>query len=207
MLCNVTLAEGLEPPAGVVTSPDNTLPRQPTEPVRRPLDEPLISIVIPCYNHAGYLGGAIESALSQTYQNREVIVVDDGSRDAPGDVTARYPGVMCIHQSHQGLGAARNAGIEASKGELLVFLDADDRLLPKALESGLECLRAHPDCGFVFGAHRTIVAGADRPSPCTSPRFIETCTSAFCLRIAWPCTGPFSSGARQFWRSTSTIGG
>ena len=77
--------------------------------------------------------------------------------------------MICVQQPHQGLAAARNAGIGASKGELLVFLDADDRLLPNALESGLECLRAHPDCGFVFGAHRTIAAGGGRPEPARLP--------------------------------------
>ena len=152
------------PPADVVAS-DDTLPRHPIEPPRRPPAEPLISVIIPCYNQAGFLGRAIESALSQTYQNREVIVVDDGSLESIGDVVARYPGVICLHQSHQGLAAARNAGIDAANGELLVFLDADDRLLPKALESGLECLRAHPDCGFVFGAHKTVAAGVERPEP------------------------------------------
>ena len=80
-------------------------------------------------------------------------------------MAAGYPGVICLHQSHQGLAAARNAGIDASKGELLVFLDADDRLLPNALESGVDCLRTRPECGFVFGAHRTIAAGAEQPGP------------------------------------------
>ena len=152
-------------PAGVVGARADALAHHPTEPARRPPAEPLISVIIPCYNQAGVLGRAIESALSQTYQNREVIVVDDGSREAVADVAARYPGVIYLHQSHQGLAAARNAGIDASNGELLVFLDADDRLLPKALESGLECLQAHPDCGFAFGAHETVTVGAERPEP------------------------------------------
>ena len=116
------------------------------------------------------------------------------------------PACICLHQSHQGLAAARNTGIDASKGELLVFLDADDRLLPKALEAGLECLRAHPECGFVFGEHKT-VAGRRRAArgPRASPRCMKTSTSSCCRTTVWPCTGPCSFGARRCSRSASTI--
>ncbi len=147
------------PPAPSARGDDGRAGR-PSEPAG-PLANPLISIVIPCYNQAGDLGRAIESALSQTYRNREIIVVDDGSREPVADVAARYPGVICLEQPHQGLAAARNTGIDAATGQLLVFLDADDRLLPTALDAGLECLRAHPECGFVFGEHTTVLAGAE----------------------------------------------
>jgi glycosyltransferase involved in cell wall biosynthesis len=117
------------------------------------LDEPLISVVIPCYNQSDYLSDAIKSVLHQTYDNQEIIVVDDGSTDATPDVAARYPGVHYVYQSNQGLSAARNAGIDAAKGAYLVFLDADDRLVPDALQIGYDVMCMHPDCGFVSGHH------------------------------------------------------
>ncbi|MGH9892191.1 MAG: glycosyltransferase, partial [bacterium] len=141
----------------------------PAEPRRSPLDEPLISIVIPCYDQARYLGRAIDSALSQTYRRTEIIVVDDGSSDATAAVATRYPSVAYIAQAHHGLAAARNTGMDASHGDLLVFLDADDRLLPNALDLGLECLRAHPACGFVFGAFKTVHADAGIPEDACLP--------------------------------------
>src|ERR671912_965329 len=109
----------------------------------------LVSVVIPCYNQAHFLGEAIESVLSQTYPHFEIVVVDDGSTDNTQEVAARYPGVRYIRQENQGLAGARNAGIRRSNGSYLVFLDADDRLLPEALEVGLEHLNAHPECAFV----------------------------------------------------------
>src|SRR5690606_15764736 len=120
--------------------------------------DPLVSIVIPCYNHARFLGEAIESALGQTYPRVEVVVVDDGSTDDTAAVVVRYPAVRYVRQANAGLAAARNAGLRASTGELLVFLDADDRLTPGALEEGLRCLRARPECAFVYGAYRWIEA-------------------------------------------------
>src|SRR5919107_192619 len=104
----------------------------------------LVSVVIPCYNQAHFLSEAIESVLAQTYPYFEIIVVDDGSTDNTSEVAGRYSGVRCIRQDNQGLSGARNSGLRHSKGEYLVFLDADDRLLPQALEVGLECLRAYP---------------------------------------------------------------
>src|SRR5215212_9690625 len=93
---------------------------------------PLVSVVIPCYNQAHFLSEAIESVLAQTHPNFEIIVVDDGSTDNTSEVAARYPGVRHIRQDNQGLAAARNTGLRESKGTCLVFLDADDRLLPNA---------------------------------------------------------------------------
>jgi glycosyltransferase involved in cell wall biosynthesis len=139
---------GAGPPAGPAAS--------------RRCRQPLISVVIPCYNQAGYLAEAIESVLDQTYEHREIVVVDDGSPDATAEVAARYPGMVYVRQAHQGLAAARNTGVVASSGELVVFLDADDRLMPRALELGVECLRANPGAAFVFGGYRRIDTDTDR---------------------------------------------
>lgn len=118
----------------------------------------LVSVIIPCHNQARFLGEAIESALQQTYQHLEVIVVDDGSTDHTSDVAAGYPKVVTIRQENQGVSAARNNGIRASSGSYLVFLDSDDRLLPHALRVGMKHLLDHAECAFVFGRHRDIAA-------------------------------------------------
>src|SRR5215216_7819784 len=97
---------------------------------------PLVSIVIPCYRQAHLLGDAIESALSQTYPRVEVVVVDDGSPDDPASVVARHPEVHFVQQANQGGSVARNAGLRASRGEYVVFLDGDDVLLPHAVDTG-----------------------------------------------------------------------
>lgn len=118
-----------------------------------------VSGIIPSYNGARFLSEAIESVLAQTYREFEIIVVDDGSTDNSGEIARGYPGVRVISQENQGVAAARNTGLHESRGDFLVFLDADDRLLPNALEVGMNCLNAHPECGFVFGLARLI--GAD----------------------------------------------
>src|SRR5918994_645327 len=119
---------------------------------------PLVSVVIPCYNQARFLGEAIESVLAQSYPHFEVIVVDDGSTDNTSEVAASYAGVRCIRQDNQGLAGARNTGIRESKGSYLVFLDADDCLLPDALKVGVQWLKARPECAFVSGIDRLIAA-------------------------------------------------
>jgi glycosyltransferase involved in cell wall biosynthesis len=126
------------------------LGRQPEAP------PPLVSIVIPCFDHAAFLAEAIESALGQTYRGVEVIVVDDGSTDDSFEVASRKPGVRVLRQSNRGLSAARNAGLKASRGEYLLFLDADDRLLPGAVAASVRAAREHPECAFVFGRFHVI---------------------------------------------------
>jgi glycosyltransferase involved in cell wall biosynthesis len=117
---------------------------------------PLVSVVVPCYNQARFLGEAIESVLAQSHPLFEVVVVDDGSTDDTSEVAARYPGVRLVRQENRGLSGARNAGLARSRGEYVVFLDADDRLLPGALEAGVERLEARPACAFVSGHYRFI---------------------------------------------------
>lgn len=116
----------------------------------------LVSVIIPCYKQAHYLGEAIDSVLDQTYSNFEIIVIDDGSPDNTAEVAAKYPTVRYVRQENQGLSGARNTGIRESRGQYLVFLDADDRLTPNALQFGINCLHAHPECAFVSGHHRYI---------------------------------------------------
>lgn len=129
------------------------------------LKTPLVSVIITCYNQALFLKEAIESARSQTCRDLEIIVVDDGSTDETSEIAASFPEARYIRQSNQGLSAARNTGIRESKGRYLVFLDADDRLHPLALETNLNGFRTHPCCALVFGAHRHISASGEAISP------------------------------------------
>jgi glycosyltransferase involved in cell wall biosynthesis/SAM-dependent methyltransferase len=111
----------------------------------------LVSVVIPCFDQSAFLEEAIESVLAQTYPHFELIVVDDGSTDTSAEVARRHPGVRLLQQENRGLPAARNAGLREAAGEFVTFLDADDRLKPRALEIGLRTLRERPDCAFVAG--------------------------------------------------------
>jgi glycosyltransferase involved in cell wall biosynthesis len=129
-----------------------------------------VTIVIPCYNQARYLSDSIESALSQTHRDLEVIVVDDGSTDATAEVARRYESVRLLRQVNQGQAVARNRGLAAARGDYVVFLDADDRLLPHALEAGLQRLARYPDAAFAYG-HVKIIAGDGTPLP--TPRQVS----------------------------------
>jgi len=119
----------------------------------------MVSVVIPCYNQARFLGEAIESVLAQTRSRSEIVVVDDGSTDNTVEVASRYREVRCVSQRNQGQGAARNEGLKHTSGEFVVFLDSDDRLLPHAFEVGLRWFEAHPEVAFVAG--RCVGLGVD----------------------------------------------
>ena len=115
-----------------------------------------VGVVVTTYNHARFLQQSLESVLAQKRPADAVVVVDDGSTDDPAAVTARFPGVRLIRQENRGLSAARNAGLGALDTEYVVFLDADDRLEPPAIEAGLACFLRAPESGFVYGGHRYI---------------------------------------------------
>ena len=122
-------------------------------------EENLVSVIIPTYNHARFLGEAIESAARQTWSRVEIVVIDDGSTDNTPEVVARYPAVRYFRTDQVGVSAARNEGIRRSNGQFLIFLDADDRLLPRAAELGVEKFRENPPAAFVSGEHLYIDAG------------------------------------------------
>jgi cellulose synthase/poly-beta-1,6-N-acetylglucosamine synthase-like glycosyltransferase len=118
--------------------------------------QPGAAVVIPCFNQGHYLAEAIESVLSQTLPPSEVVVIDDGSEDNSYEVAGRYKGVRRIRQQNKGVAAARNAGWRKTSARCLVFLDADDRLLPDALQMGTEALQRRPQVAFVAGFSRDI---------------------------------------------------
>ncbi len=119
------------------------------------MPSPRVSVVIPTYNRARYLVEAIESVLTQTLADREVIVVDDGSTDDTPAVIAPYlDRVRFLRQENRGLAAARNAGIREARGEFVAFLDSDDRFDPRMLEAVLGTFGEHPEAGAVCVAER-----------------------------------------------------
>ena len=118
-----------------------------------PPHSPIVSVIIPCYNYGEYLEEAIDSALEQTLQDSEVIVVDDGSTDSyTVEVLAKLdqPRTCVIHQANTGLPGARNTGIETAKGRYICCLDADDTLEGTYLEKAVTLLESRPDIGFAY---------------------------------------------------------
>lgn len=111
---------------------------------------PLVSVMIPNYNYGRYLGQAIDSVLAQSYPNVEVLVVDDGSTDHSAAVARGYGDrVRWIQQARQGVAAARNRGVQESRGELVAFLDADDFWFAQKVERQVTLWRSNPALGLV----------------------------------------------------------
>lgn len=112
---------------------------------------PLVSIVIANFNYARFLGEAIESAQQQGYPNIEILCIDDGSTDDSLAVACRY-NVTVLAQENQGVCAARNNAAALARGKYILFLDADDRLFPDAVEKLVSLVeRSGPDFGFAYG--------------------------------------------------------
>ncbi len=118
---------------------------------------PRVSVIIPAYNYARFLPQAIDSALAQTYADREIIVVDDGSTDETPDVARRYDGRIRYHrQANRGLSGARNTGARLAQGQLLAFLDADDLWDAQKLARQTDILQHEPAVGLVSHLMRFI---------------------------------------------------
>lgn len=114
-----------------------------------------ISAIIPAYNAERYIRRCIESIVSQSFSGLEIIIVNDGSSDNTGSISdslaEEYPAVRVIHRENGGVCAARNTGIKAAQGEYLCFVDADDLLLPDALNKLWKKVEEHPGVDVVVG--------------------------------------------------------
>ena len=107
--------------------------------------QPFVSVIIPTFDRAPWVGEAIASVLAQTYLHLELIVVDDGSNDAtPQVVQAFGQALTYVWQAHAGVSAARNHGVEMSRGELVAFLDSDDLWLPGKIAAQVALLQQQP---------------------------------------------------------------
>jgi glycosyltransferase involved in cell wall biosynthesis len=112
---------------------------------------PKVSIIIPTYNREEYIVDAIESLLSQTFRDFEIIVIDDGSTDNTKQVLSKYGDkIRYIYQVNSERAVARNKGIEASKGEYIAFLDSDDLCMSNRLVEQVNVLDSKPDVGLVY---------------------------------------------------------
>ena len=117
-----------------------------------------LSIIIPAYNVAGYIEVCLDSILAQTFADFEVIIVDDGSSDATGEITDRYAymdsRIKVIHQRNAGVSAARNTGIAAAHGEYFLFFDGDDFIEPYACEEIYNAICDKDADVLIYGYHR-----------------------------------------------------
>ena len=129
-----------------------------------------VSVIIPTFNRAAIVGRAIESALTQTYRDVEIVVVDDGSSDNTRAVVEAFgPSVRYFYQENAGVTAARNLAMRKSCGEFLAFLDSDDAWAPWRLESQLAALRCHPEAGLVW----TDMTALDRDGRVIGDRYLR----------------------------------
>ena len=127
------------------------------------MSSPKVSVIIPNYNYAKYIAKAIESVMSQTYKNLEIIVIDDGSKDDSLEVLANFGDkIRVVSQKNEGVSRARNHGAEISDGEYLAFLDADDAWLPEKLEKQFEKFAEDGQIGLVH-CSMTLINSEDQP--------------------------------------------
>jgi glycosyltransferase involved in cell wall biosynthesis len=165
-----------------------------------------VSVVIPCFNQAHFLAAAVRSARSQHGVILDTIVVDDGSTDETAAIAKSCGADAILRQRNQGLSAARNAGLRAASGEYVVFLDADDELLPDVLSQQIAVLRDRPEAACVGGRCRLIdaagndlltaipsIAGDDLYAELLAKNFIWTPGSVVFRRSSIASIGGFRS--------------
>ena len=147
------------------------------------MEKSLVSIILPTYNRAEFIGKALDSVLAQTYGNWECVLIDDGSTDHTRDVLAAFDDsrIRFFRQENRGVSGARNAGIAACRGDVIALLDSDDEWLPAKLETQLSYMRAN---GYEICQTEEIWIGAASGS--TSPPGTPSPRGGFSTSL-WKC--------------------
>lgn len=185
--------------------------------------EPLVSVIIPCYNQANFLPEAVESVVNQNYKNWECIIVNDGSPDnttfIAESLIQKYPDkqIRLIQQVNQGLSCARNTGIKEARGEYTLPLDADDLIHPEMLQKTVSLLESHPEIAIAYTDVRHF-GDAERIVCAREYDFKQLCLQnhlSYCAlyrRKTWEAAGGYNSNMTwgyedwDFWISCGEKG-
>lgn len=168
---------------------------------------PKISVVIPCYNQGIFLTEAIKSVLDQTYSDYEIVVVDDGSTDSETlSILDRIdnPLIRVLRTANGGLATARNRGIAASTGEIILPLDADDLIAPTYLEKGAAVIAGDSGVGVVYSmADKFGAVSGLWHLPEFSPNLLLKENMVFCSamfhRESWERVGGYNTNMKYGW--------
>lgn len=181
--------------------------------------KPLVSVIVPLYNAAPFIGEALESALASTYRPMEVVVVDDGSTDnslkVAQDIAKRYPEIKVLHQPNAGVSAARNHAIREAKGTFILPLDADDTISPTYIAHAVEAMK---DDVRVVGSKAEYIGAkqGEWKLPAYSPELLARrnmipITSLFrkadWMRVGGFCEEEIYREDWDFWLSMMKLGG
>jgi glycosyltransferase involved in cell wall biosynthesis/Tfp pilus assembly protein PilF len=178
-------------------------------PAKAAVRPPLVSVVIPCYKQAHFLGEAVESVVAQTFRDWEIIIVNDGSPDDTTAVAkaliARHPdrAIRLVEKSNGGLPSARNAGFRAGRGEFLLPLDADDKIKPDFLARLVPILDSKPKVGFAythiqhFGQVDTEFPLPDFDADTIVNKDNIACVCSLIRRSAWEKVGGYNEAMRE----------
>ena len=168
---------------------------------------PRVTVVIPCYNHGSYIFEAIESVLAQTFEDIEIVVVNDGSTDP--DTLAAFSilenkGFCVIHTANQGPAHARNAGIAVSRGEYILPLDADDMISKDFIRKAVNLMDAEPELGVVHSMVRFFGAADGlwrKPAFTLGRLLIENMIVATAMfrKDDWRAVGGYSVAMKEGW--------
>lgn len=162
-----------------------------------------VSVIIPIYNVEKYIGATIQSVLDQTFQNFEIVVVDDGSLDRSADICKQFSDrrIRVIRQPNCGVSTARNVGIEAARGEYIAFLDGDDLWFPTKLEQQVAHLDRHPELGVSF-TWSAFIDEANQPLGLYQTGKVDHITPGLIL-----CRNPIGNGSTPLirWQTLKDI--
>lgn len=160
-----------------------------------------VSVIVPCYKYAHYLKECVDSIRSQTYPVHEIIVVNDGSPDNTSEV-AKELGVILVEKENGGLSSARNAGIKVATGDYIMCLDADDKLVPGAIEEHVRLMKDDmtiAQCALMeFGERHAVMV----PNNTSLERIMQSNTvycNAMFPRKAWVESGGFDESVTMRW--------